>query len=98
MAEKIICSMVGLNKIYPGNKQVLKDVYLSYFYGAKIGILGLNGAGKSTLMKIIAGDDTHFSGELHMAPNTKTGYLKQDPQLDESKTVKQNAFSLYHAP
>ncbi len=86
--KQIIFSMAGINKVYAnGNKQVLKDIYLSFFYGAKIGILGLNGAGKSTLLKIIAGIEKEYQGEVVFAPNYTVGYLEQEPQLDESKTV-----------
>ena len=82
--------MVGLNKtIRQNNKQVLKDIYLSFFYGAKIGIIGLNGSGKSTLMKIIAGLDNDFQGEVVWSPGYSVGYLPQDPQLQEGKTVKE---------
>lgn len=85
--KKIIFSMVNVSKSYPGGKQVLKDIYLSFFYGAKIGILGLNGAGKSTLLKIIAGQDKAYQGEVHFSPGYSVGYLEQEPKLDESKTV-----------
>ena len=89
--KKIIFSMVGVSKIIPQNrKQILKDIYLSFFYGAKIGIIGLNGAGKSTLMKIIAGLEQPTQGEVVWSPGYSVGYLPQDPPLDESKTVKQN--------
>lgn len=89
--KKIIFSMVGVSKTIPQNqKQILKNIYLSFFYGAKIGIIGLNGAGKSTLMKIIAGLDTQFQGEVVWSPGYTVGYLPQDPPLDESKTVKEN--------
>lgn len=79
--------MVGVSKAYPGGKQVLKDIYLSFFYGAKIGIIGLNGSGKSTLLKIIAGVEKSYQGEVHFSPGYSVGYLEQEPQLDESKTV-----------
>ncbi len=89
--KKIIFSMVGVSKIIPQNqKQILKDIYLSFFYGAKIGIIGLNGAGKSTLMKIIAGLDQPSRGEVVWSPGYSVGYLPQDPPLDEQKTVKEN--------
>ena len=81
--------MAGVSKIYPPNKQVLKDIYLSFFYGAKIGVLGLNGAGKSSLLKIIAGIDKNYNGEVVFSPGYKVGYLEQEPKLDETKTVKQ---------
>ena len=88
--KKIIFSMVGLSKtIKQTNKQVLKDIYLSFFYGAKIGIIGLNGAGKSTLMKIIAGLDTDYQGQVVFSPGYTVGYLPQDPHLDDNKTVKE---------
>ncbi|HIT82097.1 MAG TPA: energy-dependent translational throttle protein EttA [Candidatus Caccoplasma merdavium] len=87
--KKIIFSMVGVSKIYPPQKQVLKDIYLSFFYGAKIGIIGLNGAGKSTLLKIIAGLDNSYQGEVVFSPGYSVGYLEQDPKLDPEKTVKE---------
>ena len=88
--KKIIFSMVGLSKtIKQNNKQVLKNIYLSFFYGAKIGIIGLNGAGKSTLMKIIAGLDNDYQGEVVFSPGYSVGYLPQDPHLDNNKTVKE---------
>ena len=86
--KKIIFSMVGVSKIIPQNqKQILKNIYLSFFYGAKIGIIGLNGAGKSTLMKIIAGIEQPTSGEVVFSPGYSVGYLPQDPPLNEEKTV-----------
>ena len=89
--KKIIFSMVGVSKIIPQNqKQVLKNIYLSFFYGAKIGIIGLNGAGKSTLMKIIAGLEQPTQGEVVWSPGYSVGYLPQDPPLDDNKTVKEN--------
>lgn len=89
--KKVIFSMVGVSKIIPQNqKQVLKDIYLSFFYGAKIGIIGLNGAGKSTLMKIIAGLEQPTQGDVVWSPGYSVGYLPQDPPLDADKTVKQN--------
>ena len=87
--KKIIFSMVGVSKIYPPQKQVLKNIYLSFFYGAKIGIIGLNGSGKSSLMKIIAGIEKEFQGEVVFSPGYSVGYLEQEPKLDESKTVKE---------
>ena len=89
--KKIIFSMVGVSKIIPQNqKQILKNIYLSFFYGAKIGIIGLNGAGKSTLMKIIAGIEQPTSGEVVFSPGYSVGYLPQEPPLNEEKTVKEN--------
>ena len=89
--KKVIFSMVGVNKtIQQNQKQVLKNIYLSFFYGAKIGIIGLNGAGKSTLMKIIAGLDQQYQGQVVWSPGYTVGYLPQDPPLDETKTVKEN--------
>lgn len=87
--KKIIFSMVGVSKIFPPQKQVLKNIYLSFFYGAKIGIIGLNGSGKSTLLKIIAGLDKDYQGEVVFSPGYSVGYLEQDPKLDENKTVKE---------
>ena len=85
--KKVIFSMVGVSKTYPPQKQVLKNIYLSFFYGAKIGIIGLNGSGKSSLLKIIAGIDKEFQGEVVFSPGYTVGYLEQDPKLDPSKTV-----------
>ena len=85
--KKIIFSMVGVSKIYPPQKQVLKNIYLSFFYGAKIGIIGLNGSGKSSLLKIIAGIDKDYQGEVVFSPGYSVGYLEQEPKLDPSKTV-----------
>jgi len=87
--EKIIFSMAGVNKIYPPQKQVLKNIYLSFFYGAKIGVIGLNGSGKSSLLKIIAGLDKSNQGEVVFSPGYSVGYLAQEPQLDPEKTVKE---------
>lgn len=87
--EKIIFSMVGVSKTFPPHKKVLNNIYLSFFYGAKIGIIGLNGSGKSTLLKIIAGIEKSFQGEVVFSPGYRVGYLEQDPQLDETKTVKE---------
>src|SRR5690554_3420313 len=85
--KKIIFSMVGVSKMFPPHKQVLKDIYLSFYYGAKIGIIGLNGSGKSTLLKIIAGIEKEYQGEVVSDKSFTVGYLEQDPQLDPSKTV-----------
>ena len=85
--KKIIFSMVGVSKTYPPQKQVLKNIYLSFFYGAKIGIIGLNGSGKSSLLKIIAGIDKSYQGEVVFSPGYSVGYLEQEPQLDPNKTV-----------
>ena len=87
--EKIIFSMAGVNKIYPPQKQVLKNIYLSFFYGAKIGVIGLNGSGKSSVLKIIAGLDKSYQGEVVFAPGFTVGYLEQEPQLNAEKTVKE---------
>ena len=85
--EKIIFSMAGVNKIYPPQKQVLKNIYLSFFYGAKIGVIGLNGSGKSSLLRIIAGLDKTYQGEVVFSPGYSVGYLAQEPELDPEKTV-----------
>ena len=87
--EKIIFSMAGVNKIYPPQKQVLKNIYLSFFYGAKIGVIGLNGSGKSSVLKIIAGLDKSYQGDVVFAPGFTVGYLEQEPQLNAEKTVKE---------
>ncbi|GAB6124117.1 energy-dependent translational throttle protein EttA [Dysgonomonas termitidis] len=87
--KKIIFSMMGVGKLYPPQKQVLKNIYLSFFYGAKIGIIGLNGSGKSTLLKIIAGIDKEYQGEIVSDKGFSVGYLEQDPKLDPAKTVKE---------
>src|SRR5262249_32055826 len=88
MSTKVIYSMVGVGKTYPPNKQVLRDISLSYFYGAKIGVIGLNGAGKSTLLRIMAGVEKAFNGETILAPGYTVGYLEQEPVLDDTKTVR----------
>ncbi len=87
--EKIIFSMEGVTKTFPPNKQVLKNIWLSFFYGAKIGVLGLNGSGKSTLLKIISGLDQNYQGKINFDGSYKIGYLEQEPVLDEGKTVRQ---------
>ena len=87
--KKIIFSMVNVSKTYNPGKQVLKNIYLSFYYGAKIGVLGLNGAGKSSLLKIIAGEDKSFTGEVVFSPGYSVGYLPQEPVLDKNKTVKE---------
>jgi ATP-binding cassette ChvD family protein len=87
--KKIIFSMVGVNKYTPTGKHIIKDIYLSFYYGAKIGILGMNGAGKSTVMKIIAGLDQSYQGDVVWSPGYSVGYLPQEPQLDENKTVRE---------
>jgi energy-dependent translational throttle protein EttA len=89
MSTKIIYSMAGVSKTYPPNKQVIRDISLSYFYGAKIGVLGLNGSGKSTLLRIMAGVDKEFNGETMLSPGYTIGYLEQEPQLDNRKTVRE---------
>src|SRR4051812_10404522 len=86
--NKIIYSMTGVGKTYD-KKVILKDIYLSYFYGAKIGVLGLNGAGKSSLLKILAGVDKQFEGQISLSPGLTTGFLPQEPQLEAGKTVRQ---------
>jgi ATPase subunit of ABC transporter with duplicated ATPase domains len=85
--EKIIFSMAGVSKIYPPQKQVLKNIYLSFFYGAKIGVIGLNGSGKSSLLRIIGGLDKSYQGEVVFSPGYSVGYLAQEPELDPEKTV-----------
>ena len=87
--KKIIFSMVGVSKVYPPQKKVLSNIYLSFFYGAKIGVIGLNGSGKSTLLKIIAGLEKNYQGEVAFSPGYSVGYLEQEPRLDEQKTVRQ---------
>ena len=86
--KKIIFSMTGVSKILPNNnKAILKDIFLSFYHGAKIGIIGLNGSGKSTLLKIIAGVEKNFQGDVVFVEGYSVGYLEQEPQLDETKTV-----------
>ena len=85
--KKIIFSMAGLSKSFNNNKQVLKDIYLSFFYGAKIGIIGLNGSGKSTILRIIAGVEKSYQGDITFLDGYKVGYLEQEPKLDENKSV-----------
>src|SRR5690625_2158564 len=85
--QKIIFSMVGVSKVYKPNRTVLKDIYLSFFYGAKIGVLGLNGSGKSTLLRIIAGLDDDYLGTISSQKGIRFGYLEQEPLLNEEKTV-----------
>src|SRR3954464_12193487 len=87
-SEKIIYSMTGVSKMHE-KKVILKDIYLSYFYGAKIGVLGLNGAGKSSLLRILAGTDKNYDGKITMAAGYTVGFLEQEPRLDESLTVRQ---------
>lgn len=87
--KKIIFSMVGVGKLIPPSRRILKDIYLSFYYGAKIGIIGLNGSGKSSLLKIIAGLDKSHEGEVHFSPGYSIGYLEQEPRLDDNKTVKE---------
>src|SRR5271154_6833962 len=89
-ANKVIYSMIGVSKAH-NKKVVLKDIYLSYFYGAKIGVLGLNGAGKSSVLRIMAGADTNYEGEINKSPGYTVGFLEQEPRLDESATVRQIA-------
>jgi len=86
--NKVIYSMIGVSKFH-NKKQVLKDIYLSYFYGAKIGVLGLNGSGKSSLLRILAGRDKDFNGETVLSPGHTVGFLEQEPELDENKTVRE---------
>src|SRR5690625_5402000 len=85
--QKIIFSMVGVSKVYKPNRTVLKDIYLSFFYGAKIGVLGLNGSGKSTLLRIIAGLDDDYLGTISSQKGIRVGYLEREPLMNEEKTV-----------
>lgn len=87
--EKIIFSMEGVSKTFPPSKKVLNNIWLSFFYGAKIGVLGLNGAGKSTLLKIIAGKDENYEGKISFDGSYKIGMLEQEPDLDPNKTVRE---------
>jgi ATPase subunit of ABC transporter with duplicated ATPase domains len=89
MSEQIIFSMSRVKRVYPPNREVIRDISLSFYYGAKIGVLGLNGAGKSTLLRIIAGVDKEYLGEVMMSPGISVGLLEQEPQLDPGKTVRQ---------
>src|SRR5215208_5260305 len=89
MSEQIIFSMSRVKRVYPPNREVIRDISLSFYYGAKIGVLGLNGAGKSSLLRIIAGVDKDYLGEVAMSPGISVGLLEQEPQLDQSKTVRQ---------
>src|SRR5262245_45147160 len=90
MTQKYAYTMHRVNKIVPPGKHILKDISLSYFYGAKIGVLGLNGAGKSTFLRIMAGEEKNFTGDAQMQPGLSVGFLPQEPKLDEKKTVKEN--------
>ena len=87
--------MVGVSKVFPPQKQVLKNIYLSFFYGAKIGIIGLNGSGKSTLLKIIAGVEKEYQGEVVFSPGYSVGYLEQEPKLEPGKTVRKSYRKAY---
>jgi len=87
--KQVIFSLIGVGKVYPPKKQVLRDIYLGFYYGAKIGVLGLNGSGKSTLLRIIAGVDKDYLGEITMSKGYTVGLLEQEPQLDPTKTVKE---------
>ncbi|MFZ1475366.1 MAG: energy-dependent translational throttle protein EttA [Anaerolineae bacterium] len=89
MTNKVIYSMVGVGKVHPPNKQVLRDISLGYFYGAKIGVIGLNGSGKSTLLRIMAGVETEYVGQTVLSPGFSVGFLEQEPQLDNNRTVRQ---------
>src|SRR5438067_1701075 len=89
MAQKYAFTMQGVGKTYPPNKQVLRDIYLSFYYGAKIGVLGLNGAGKSTLLKIMAGEEKNFNGEARPGDGISVGYLHQEPKLDDKRSVRE---------
>src|SRR3954470_10790435 len=90
MARQFIYHMQGLSKSYPGGKKVLENIHLSFYPDAKIGVLGVNGAGKSTLLRIMAGTDTEWSGEAWVADGARVGYLPQEPQLDTTRTVREN--------
>src|SRR5271169_3503030 len=90
MARQFAYHMEGLTKAYPGNRKVLEDIHLSFYPDAKIGVLGVNGAGKSTLLRIMAGLDTDYNGEAWAADGVRVGYLPQEPQLDPSKSVREN--------
>src|SRR5579864_2557185 len=90
MSKDFVFTMKGLSKTYPPGKQVLKDIYLSFYYGAKIGVIGLNGAGKSTLLKIMAGVEKEFDGDAFPGKGVTVGYLSQEPKLDEKLSVKEN--------
>src|ERR671917_2127238 len=90
MAREFIYHMRGLSKTYPGGRKVLENINLSFYPDAKIGVLGVNGSGKSTLLRIMAGRDTEYSGEGFVAEGARVGYLEQEPQLDASKTVREN--------
>ena len=87
--KQVIFSLVGVGKVYPPKKQVLRDIYLGFYYGAKIGVLGLNGSGKSSLLRIIAGVDKDYLGEVTMSKGYSIGLLEQEPQFDKKKTVKE---------
>src|SRR3970282_2345835 len=87
--KQIIFSLIGVGRVHPPKKQVLKDIYLSFYYGAKIGVLGLNGSGKSTLLRIIGGVDKDYIGEITMSKGYSVGLLEQEPQLDKGKTVRE---------
>ena len=87
--KQIIFSLIGVSRVYPPRRHVLKDIYLSFFYGAKIGVLGLNGSGKSSLLRIIAGADTDYLGDITFAKGYSVGFLEQEPQLDQNKTVRE---------
>src|SRR3989338_6932001 len=92
-SHQYIYVMKGLTKVYPGSREVFKDIWLSFYPGAKIGIIGVNGSGKSTLMKIMAGMDTEFNGEAWAAEGTTVGYLPQEPELDSNLTVEENVLT-----
>src|SRR5215218_1826898 len=89
MSEQIIFSMSRVKRVYPPNREVIRDISLSFFYGAKIGVLGLNGSGKSTLLRIIAGRDRDYLGEVMLSPGVSVGLLEQEPELEQSKTIRQ---------